>query len=387
MRIALCLEYPLGLRGGVSVIVENLAGQLVRLGHTIVLVSPDTRETLEGAGASKLIEQHIYWNSPRPTLAESRKLAEQLAESRINVVHFHAGGNYGWGNRFPFRSPAYYVSRTGIPVVWTSHRADTILDGFCGPQKPLLFKLLMFPVAWFGKIQQTFCSRSEIAVSLNNLNKLRRWYWPCRSRFVQIYHSRLREEAAAGKKIEREPMVLCVGHFAEVKGQTILTEAFGRIAKKHPEFTLLLTGHAGTDDTLARLRKIINGFQIEKQVKLPGEQTDTEMLMRRAAIYVQPSLNEALGLALQEAMYYGCAVIASQVGGIPELVQTETNGLLFDAGEVEQLARNLERLINSAAERGRLGQFAAASIRDRGMTLEKMTRRHLEIYAHATGKA
>ena len=53
-------------------------------------------------------------------------------------------------------------------------------------------------------------------------------------------------------------------------------------------------------------------------------------LMQRAAIYVQPSFWEALGLALQEAMLAGCACIGSRAGGIPELVQHEQNGLLFD---------------------------------------------------------
>jgi len=62
MKIAQCLEYPLGLRGGVSVLVEVLAEQLAYNGHKIVLVSPDTRETLQRTGASKLIEEHIYWD-------------------------------------------------------------------------------------------------------------------------------------------------------------------------------------------------------------------------------------------------------------------------------------------------------------------------------------
>ncbi len=384
MNIALCLEYPLGLRGGVSIIVENLALQLAQRGHKITLVSPDRAEGLGAAG--KLIDRHIYWNDPRPSVAMARKLAEQLGASGIDIAHFHAGGNYGWGNRFPFRSPAYYVSRAGIPVIWTTHRAETILDGYCGPEKPLVFKLLMLPIAWFGKVQQTFCARAEIAVSQDNLKKLRRWYWPCGSRFVQIYHSRLREAPDAEENTERQPVILCVGHFAELKGQLILARAFGGIAKKHPQFTLQLAGHGGTDATLERVQKIIEEFRVEDQVRLLGERTDTEMLMRRAAIYVQPSLREALGLALQEAMYHGCAVIGSRVGGIPELVEPEINGLLFEPGNVEQLAGALETLMNNPTQRGQLGKAAAASIRDRGMTVETMTARHFEIYERVAGK-
>jgi len=219
------------------------------------------------------------------------------------------------------------------------------------------------------------------------LNKLRRWYRPCRARFAQIYHSRVRQTPVADETIEREPAILCVGHFAEIKGQAILAEAFGRIAKKHPQFKLQFAGHIGADGTRERIQKTIKEFQLEKQVVLLGERTDTEALMRRAAIYVQPSLNEALGLALQEAMSHGCAVIGSRVGGIPELVQPETSGLLVEPGNVEQLAQALERLINDRTLRTRLGRAAATSIRECGMTVGTMTARHLEIYEHAAGKA
>lgn len=367
-------------------VVEGLATQLAQLGHKIILVSPDTQETLRGTEASKLIHQHIYWDYPKPSVANARKLAEQLTTAGVDIAHFHAGGNYGWGNRIPFRSPAYYVSRAGIPTFWTSHRAESILDGFCGPQKPLPFKLMLLPIAWLGKVQQIYNCRSEIAVSRDNLMKMRRWYWPCRSRFVQIYHSRLPSDPTIATNRTPKPVVLCVGHLAAAKGQTILVEAFGRIAKSHSNFVLKLAGHEGWDHTLERIRGIIKDQRLENQVVLLGEQTNVGMLMREASIYVQPSLSEALGLALQEAMYYGCSCIGSRTGGIPELIQHEKNGLLFDPGNIDQLARALERLIDEQPLREALGRAATASIYERGMTLEKMTAKYLEVYERAAGK-
>ena len=65
-------------------------------------------------------------------------------------------------------------------------------------------------------------------------------------------------------------------------------------------------------------------------------------LMSRAAIYVQPSFWEALGLALQEAMFAGCACVGSRAGGIPELIEENKTGLLFEPGNVAQLAAALE---------------------------------------------
>jgi len=102
--------------------------------------------------------------------------------------------------------------------------------------------------------------------------------------------------------------------------------------------------------------------------------------MSRAAIYVQPSFWEALGLALQEAMFAGCACVGSRAGGIPELIEENKTGLLFEPGNVAQLAAALETLIADEARRENLGRAAAASIQERGMTAEQMVENHLRLY-------
>jgi len=122
MKIAQCLEYPLGLRGGVSVLVEVLAEQLAYNGHKIVLVSPDTRETLQRTGASKLIEEHIYWDPLKPSLANARKLAKQLSACGTDVAHFHAGGNYDGIVGCPIIALSIFcntsVFRASLQVIW-----------------------------------------------------------------------------------------------------------------------------------------------------------------------------------------------------------------------------------------------------------------------------
>jgi len=79
LPVALCLEYPLGLRGGVSVLVETLLEQFVWRGHRVVLVSPDTVETVRVSQAGKLAAEHFYWNPAKITIASSKNLARQLA--------------------------------------------------------------------------------------------------------------------------------------------------------------------------------------------------------------------------------------------------------------------------------------------------------------------
>lgn len=380
MTIALCLEYPIALRGGVSVLVETLIEEFSRRGHAVVLVSGDPPGSLAGSEIGGLVQKHFSWDAGKTARQPARQLAHQLAAAGVELAHFHLGGNFGWGNRFPFCSPIFFLDRLGVPCVSTVHLVVGIFDGYCGPQKPSWFKALLLPLAWGGKMHQLAHTRREVAVSRHDFQKLRRWYRPLQNRFTQIYHSRLRGGAEEFQKAKREPVILNVGHLAWRKGQLVLAEAFAQIAGRHPDWTLQLAGQDLDGETGAKILQLAKMRGLEQRIKLLGERTDAADLMRRAAIYVQPSFWEALGLALQEAMYHGCACIGSRAGGIPELIADDEVGLLVEPGNVAQLAAALEKLINDARLRENFGRAAARSIRERGMTVETMIQRHLNLY-------
>jgi glycosyltransferase involved in cell wall biosynthesis len=384
MRIALCLQYPITLRGGVSVLVETLLRELAARGHEIVLVSPDTDESLRGIEAGKWICQHIHFAPAQTSSTDSRNLARQIAAAKVDLAHFHSGGVYVWGGRFSLHSPVIYLHRLGVPCFSTVHLAVSLFEGYCGPQKPFWFKALMLPPAWLGKMRQLRHVRREITVSRHDFQKLRRWYFPFRKKFVQIYHSRLGREPEHPQNPERGPVILNVGHIAWRKGQIVLAEAFAQIAPRHPGWILQLAGYDADGDSVRQIRKLITERGLEGRIFLLGSRADAFDLMQRAAIYVQPSFWEALGLALQEAMLAGCACIGSRAGGIPELIQENKTGLLFEPGNAGQLARALEELIGDEARRNNFGRAAAASIQERGMTAEQMVGRHLELYEAAT---
>jgi glycosyltransferase involved in cell wall biosynthesis len=379
MRIALCLEFPIALRGGVSVLVETLLEDFVRHGHEVILVSADSPESFRASDASKLAAGHFTWDRLNISAAASKKLAGQLAGARVDVAHFHFGGNFGFGNRIPFRCPIYFLGKLGIPCVTTVHSLSGILEGYCGPQKPTWFKLLMFPLAWCGKVQQLRHTRREIAVSRTDLRKLRRWYWPMQNRFTQIYHSRLRDEAI---KIEstRQPVILNVGHLAWRKGQAVLADAFMQIAARHPEWTLQLAGEDLDGTNAPQIMRLAEERGLAGRIQILGERNDTPDLMNRAAIYVQPSYWEGLPLALQEAMYRGCASVGSRIGAHEELIHDHVTGHLFEVGNPGQLAQVLENLIQNPPQREKCGAAASQAIRDLGMTATGMASRHIEMY-------
>src|SRR5207302_6557167 len=145
------LGHQLGLRGGVSVLVETLILGL-KEHYDLILVSPDSAESLRDSSATPFVGKHLAWNPEKVSRQTSRQLAKELAESGADLAHFHFSGNFGWGNRFLGRCPIPHLDRMGIPVCSTIHLMGGPLDGFCGPQKPLWLKLALFPVAWLGKM-------------------------------------------------------------------------------------------------------------------------------------------------------------------------------------------------------------------------------------------
>ena len=378
MKLALCLEYPIGQFGGTEALVKELLRGLAGK-HELVLVSADTPATLAQSGWKDVLAAHIPHRPDQIGREAAAQLANRINGLGVQLAHFHLGGNFGWGNRFPGHCPIPHLNHLGIPCLSTVHSVGPILDGFCGPQRSTALKLAMLPLAWAGKLQQLRHVRIEIAVSQHDVDKMRSWYWPLRSRYTQIYHSRLHHDSTAPVPNPREDLILNVGHIAWRKGQVYLAEAFAQIAARYPTWKLMLAGHRG-DESEDRIRAIAQTHGLEQRILLVGQRDDALALMHRAAIYVQPSNYEALGLALQEAMYCGTACIGTCVGGIPELLAGTEMGLLVEPRNVSQLAAALEQLLANPALRQKLGRAAAASIVARGMTAEAMLEQYLRLY-------
>jgi glycosyltransferase involved in cell wall biosynthesis len=107
---------------------------------------------------------------------------------------------------------------------------------------------------------------------------------------------------------------------------------------------------------------------------------DVAQWLRCIDIFVLPSLSEALSNSLMEAMACGCCPVASRVGGNPELVNPETTGLLFEAGDAGDLAAQLRKLIGNEDLRRRYADASAALIAS-DFTHRASAARMGEIYA------
>ncbi len=379
-RLAIAIEYPLEVAGGVSVLAKELIRGLSSRCR-IVLVSGDTPEEFAASPVKPAIERHIPWQINSRDPRQGKELARLIAVTTPDLAHFHFGANFGWRNRFPWQCPIPPLARLGVPIVSTIHMVAGPLHEICGPRKPLWFKLGFLPWASVAKLAVLRHIRREIAVSRQDYRRLRRWYWPMHERFTQIYHSRIDAEAIdPGGSSEREKTVLCVGHFARRKGQVVLAEAFAAISSRYPEWSLKFAGHVYDDACQAEVLQAAKRCARPDQIQLLGQQENTAELMRNAAVFVQPSFFEGLPLALQEALFHGCACLATDIPGNDELIEHDVNGWLVAPKDAEAMTAGLEKLLSDPGLRTRLSGQGRPSILRRQMTRQHMVEKHVTLY-------
>lgn len=379
-KIAICLEYPIGLGGGVSVLVCELAESLA-VNYCIYLISNDSQESLAANRASAFISGHFPWNPGDENSAVRKSaLCAWLKENEISLVHLHCGGVYSWGYRNLYFSVPAICSRAGFPILWTNHSVVDIWGGYCGPHKPKWFKALLLPFAWGCKLAMMRCMCAEIAVSKHDFTKLKRRFFPFSHKLRQIYHSKLSAKDPPPRPHQREEMILNVGHIAFRKGQHILAEAFANLAPKFPSWRLELVGHDAGDGCWQAIEKIRQANGMGDRICLHGQREDTEAFMQSAGIYVQPSLEEALGLALQESLFHGCPSIGTKIGGIPELIEETRTGFLVEANSSTAIAEKIEFLIKNSDVRDSFSSQGRRSILEKNMTSEAMAEAHRTLY-------
>ena len=139
---------------------------------------------------------------------------------------------------------------------------------------------------------------------------------------------------------------------APIKGVPNLVRAFGLLHADFPQARLEIAGDGPESGSIAEL---VNELGLRDHVSLLGWKPDFAATLANWDIFVLPSLEESVPIAAVEAMAAGIPVVASAVGGLPEIVQDGETGWLVRAGDPQQLAERLRILLSNPEERLRMG--------------------------------
>ncbi|HEX8523947.1 MAG TPA: glycosyltransferase [Tepidisphaeraceae bacterium] len=150
-----------------------------------------------------------------------------------------------------------------------------------------------------------------------------------------------------------------IGRLNEIKRQDVLLKAFATVRATIPGAHLLLVGDGPLKSDLESLAQQLN---IKHHIHFAGYQSNTAPYMQAMNLFTLTSRSEGMPQSILEACVAGIPVIASNVGGIPEVIRHNQTGLLFPAGDDQALARNIINLLENPVEASRLATAAKAYV-------------------------
>jgi glycosyltransferase involved in cell wall biosynthesis len=236
---------------------------------------------------------------------------------------------------------------------------------------------------WFGLADRTVGSLAHVHIAISQgLAHYLAETEGFEEEAFEIVHYGIAARNSVTEYAGHEPRLLCIGRLIPIKGHLVLLRALAMARASVPETTLDVAGRGPLEPALKELAR---GLGLEGAVRFLGFVSPVQDAIERAAIVVVPSLGEGFGMVALEAMERGRPVIASAVGGLPEIVADGETGLVVPAGDADALAEAIAALagdLERAAAMGRAGRERALA----EFTPERCAERIEELYVAALAR-
>ncbi len=159
-------------------------------------------------------------------------------------------------------------------------------------------------------------------------------------------------------------IVTYTGRLVSYKGLHLLLQVWQQLSQRHDDVHLLLVGEGGLDihNCEDEIRAFVEANDLQDSVSFTGAVQNVHEYLQVSDIFVFPTESEAFGISLIEAMACGLPTIASNVGGIQDILTDEENGIAIEPRDFNQLLSALEQLVDSPEKRRELGNAARQTV-------------------------
>lgn len=275
-----------------------------------------------------IVVRHLPFRGGRD-VAGALRFARALARARPDVVHLHVGGrSRTWIARC--LSNAKLVAH-----LWGTHAEDG---------RPLDLRT-------FGRSADVVIATSRAVADEAGVRAL-------------VVHPGV-DLAPLAASSGNWPVVGTAGRLEPVKRLDLLLSAAAKLRPRFPDLRVLIAGDGASRPHLERLA---HDLSLADAVEFAGWRDDVASFHRELCVFCIPSEHEGFGLAALEAMASGLPVVASRVGGLPELIEDGRCGFLVPVGDVDALADRIGRLLGDAELRARMGVAARRAVEERFTT-------------------
>lgn len=173
-----------------------------------------------------------------------------------------------------------------------------------------------------------------------------------------------------------KPVVGIVARLIPAKGVDVFLRAIQLLRPEVPELQAVVVGDG---PALAQLKALTHELGLEAVVQFRGHCEDVPGILKKMAVFVLPTRSEGLGISVMEAMAMGVPVVATAVGGVPELVRNNCTGILVRQDEYRSIARSVRELLENRERAENLRRAAYRHIADNYRT-EAMLDQTLRLY-------
>ena len=301
-----------------------------------------------------------------------------------------------------FSAVARWLEKMAPDIVHAQdHRAGLVSSLVAGRSRPVLFTFHGVPDSaagrwvqggpWHGRrpgisggsrlIAEALVARRvtcTVAPSLAMARFLRRDLRVPASRLRMIHNGVPASRRA--KAYQRVRTFATVGSFAPCKATPLLVEAFVALAANRTDLRLRMVGDGNDRRRCENIARLAPGGD---HVEFAGYRTDVDAQLEDADAFVLPSMNENLPLALLQAMALGLPCIATNVGGIREVLDADC-GVIVPPGDTQSLRAAMERLISEPDLAARLGRAARRRIEER-FSLARCADSHVALWSELLG--
>lgn len=355
MKKIMCLIPDLNL-GGAEIMVENLANKLRNQGYDIVVVSLYSKKTVISKRLISKNIQVIYCDKKKGfDIRLIYRLYKLFSLKKPDVVHSHLYA-------MPYGVLAAFLAKVPLKI----HTIHSMATKEVGARKrkinKFLYKFLgVIPVSISPQVKESVIK--EYNISDENVIMIYNG--------IDINNCMKKEDYSIhGDNFN----ILHVGNFKEAKNHIGLVEGYKIVFDKNPNVVLHLIGSGELEQKIKEKVKLLG---LESNIIFHGMQANVYSFLEQADLFVLPSLWEGMPISLIEAMSFGLPIVATNVGGIPDMIRNNISGLLVET-ESNKISDAICEMINDKFLRENLGKEARNQAKR--FSSKNMAEQYIELY-------
>lgn len=350
--------------GGAGRYLLNLLSQWDRNRFEVIIACPGGGDLEKELRTTSLKVYALRGGESSFDINHAKQLIKIINKEDVDIVHTHASLSGRLAGKI-----------SGCKVVLTRHSLTVGKNNFakrlltCGISKVFTHKIIAISRAVKINLIDTGVPADMIKIIHNGIDL---------SKFDKI-NPTLRRELDICEDV---PLVGIVARLVPEKGYEYAIKALPQVLKKIPNMYLVIVGEG---PLRGPLEELCRNLGVEKNVIFLGFRREVEALVADFDVFVLPSVREGLGLSLLEAMAQGKPVVATEAGGIPEIVKNQNNGLLVAPGNEEALAESIIEILSSKERASFLGSQAKKTVFEK-FSAKTMAYETMKIYEEVLRK-